>query len=478
MGEESVLREEKVPLKSRVWVSLADSSCALLGSLVTGGTLTYYFTRWRGLDPHLAGLVWLLFGIWNAINDPLFGHISDRTRSRLGRRIPYIRYGAPLYALFFIACWLNWPGTRSNQTAMFLQLFGLLFFFDALYTAVATSLYIMPYEMAVSNKARSSIFIWKIIFQVIPTAVPLVLIPQIQPGPGQDAGPFRMFMVAFGIVGGLIVLFSTFFYSEKHFQQQEEQFPLFRSVIDCFRNRSFVIFEVISFTIIYVQAALMQGVLYYFDELKVPGMPIFAALGLGIVIGVFLWIRQRDRWGVKRSVQYWCLSFAVGCALVMIFGHYLIPTAAAFFLFGIGFAGGMYLVPLMNGDVIDMDEHMTGLRREGMYAGVNSFVTKPAISIAQAAFLGIIGWFGYDQTLAKGMQSASAQTGILVGWMAVPAVLLGLCALAMFLYPLHGDKWNSIKRDLAEKHARKEKEYLLRLGLQPDPPSRQQPLGQ
>ena len=80
-----------------------------------------------------------------------------------------------------------------------------------------------------------------------------------------------------------------------------------------------------------------------------------------------------------------------------------------------------YLIPLMNGDVIDMDEHRTGLRREGMYAGVNSLVTKPAISIAQAVFLGIIGAFGYDQALAKGAQSVSAQTGILIGWVAVPA---------------------------------------------------------
>ncbi len=60
-----------------------------------------------------------------------------------------------------------------------------------------------------------------------------------------------------------------------------------------------------------------------------------------------------------------------------------------FFLVGIGFAGGMYLIPLMNGDVIDKDEHHTGLRREGMYAGVNSFITKPAISLAQAVFLSL-----------------------------------------------------------------------------------------
>ena len=98
----------------------------------------------------------------------------------------------------------------------------------------------------------------------------------------------------------------------------------------------------------------------------------------------------------------------------------------------------MYLIPLMNGDVVDFDEHKTGLRREGMYAGINSFITKPAISIAQWALLTIITAFGYDQTLAKGTQSASAQTGVLVGWVAPTGVLLLICFFALALYPLAG----------------------------------------
>ncbi len=136
------------------------------------------------------------------------------------------------------------------------------------------------------------------------------------------------------------------------------------------------------------------------------------------------------------------------------------PSVLGFLLLGVGFSGMMYLIPLMNGDVIDMDEHRTGLRREGMYAGVNSLITKPAISIAQAVFLGIIGAFGYDQTLAKGAQSASAQTGILVGWVAVPAALLFICFVLLRFYPLAGEGWVRIKQALAQAHREKEKRYL------------------
>ena len=152
------LKEEHVPLKSRIWVSVADAACAMLLGLSVNGALTYYFTRWRGLDPNLAAIVWILFGIWNAVNDPLFGYLSDKTKSDLGRRKPYIRYCAPVYALAFVAFWINWPA--PNQTWLFIQLLLTLFVFDSLYTAIATSLYVMPFEMAISNKARSSIFLW------------------------------------------------------------------------------------------------------------------------------------------------------------------------------------------------------------------------------------------------------------------------------------------------------------------------------
>ena len=173
MTDIPVLQEERVPVKSRVWISIADSSTAILQSLVAASALTYYFVKLRGLDPKMAGVVWLLFGIWNAINDPLLGYISDRTRSKIGRRLPYIRFGAPLLALFFILFWIYLPGSDTNQTMLFLQMLVVLFLYDTIYTSIATNIYIMPYEMAVSNKARSSIYIWKIIFMVFTIIIPL-----------------------------------------------------------------------------------------------------------------------------------------------------------------------------------------------------------------------------------------------------------------------------------------------------------------
>jgi GPH family glycoside/pentoside/hexuronide:cation symporter len=125
----------------------------------------------------------------------------------------------------------------------------------------------------------------------------------------------------------------------------------------------------------------------------------------------------------------------------------------------------MYLIPLMNGDVVDMDEHRTGLRREGMYAGVNSFVTKPAISFANSVFLWFLGMYGYNFAGLQGTQTARAETGILLGWVLIPAILLAISFLSLFKYPLAGQAWDEIKEHLAALHVEKEKKVLADKGI-------------
>ncbi len=188
-------------------------------------------------------------------------------------------------------------------------------------------------------------------------------------------------------------------------------------------------------------------------------------LAVGIVVGLYIFITKNETWGVKRCMQIMLGAFSVGCFLVLLGGRYLVPSMLGFLGVGIGFSGGYVMIPLMNGDMIDKDEDVTGLRREGMYAGVNSFITKPAISIAQAVFLWITTAFGYDNDLKQGLQSYSAETGIIVGWMLVPAILLLLCFVIMRLYPLAGAEWRETKARLETLHHQKEREFLEKLGF-------------
>ena len=121
---------------------------------------------------------------------------------------------------------------------------------------------------------------------------------------------------------------------------------------------------------------------------------------------------------------------------------------------------------MINGDVMDKDELDNGSRREGVYDGINSLITKPAGSLANAIFPVMLAGFGFDKDLkdANGVtdfinQPQLAKDWMFFCWMFITAILLILSFVAMWFYPLHGPKWNEQKAKLAEEHVIKEQKY-------------------
>ncbi len=451
--------KEEVRLSSRLWLGGADCMMTTLNNILTGGGLTFFFVNYFGMDPKKSALCWLLFGLWNAVNDPLFGYLSDKTKTKIGRRLPYIRYGSIMAAAVFVLTWVLAKKGQSD-TQMFWQMLVSLFLFDALYTAIATSLYVMPYEMAVTNEARSKIMFVKVIFGLVALSVPLVLLAELENLLTQSLTKFQIIMTVIGVFAGLIMCASTFFYREKGYVKEEEQYPFLQSIATCFKNKSFLAFESISFSVTFIQTALMMGLSYYFDAFGINYLYCYGAMFAGIILGIWLWMNPGSRWGVKKSVVLMCLIFGGTLGIMLVLGKMTIAGVIGFFGAGIGFAGGMYLVPLMNGDVIDYDEHVSGLRREGMYAGVNSFICKPAISIANALFPIMLGWFGFDSAKAIALQSDTAKLGIRVSWLAIPVALLLICAFVLKkFYPLDGEEWKKTKNALAKIHEEKQAAY-------------------
>lgn len=450
--------EEKVPFMSKFTVSFADGMTATLNGLITASGLTYYYVTYLGLSSGWASIAWILFGVWNAINDPIFGFITDHTHSKLGRRIPFIRYGAPLIVAAFILTWFPW--NAASQGWLMAQMLICLFLFDTLYTAIASALYVMPFEMAVTNKARSGIIIWKMLFSLISMGVPLVLFPMIRPEIGSDDTMFQIIMVGIAIVSGIIIWGSTFFYKENGYIQEEKQMGIGKSIAYCFKNKPFLLFEVVSWTVIFAQTILMTGLTYYMDAFTyINSLFIYIPLVLGAASGLVFWLKNYNKMGLKVMMIVMCSTFAFGLLFMIPFGVYEFGAAVSFFFIGVGFSGGMYLIPLLNGDVIDYDESKTGLRREGMYAGVNSLVTKPAISIANALFLGVLGWFSYNFDIEAGLQTSTAKYGIIIAWVAFAALFVILSLVAMCFYPLHGKEWEDEKNKLAVIHRDKQEKY-------------------
>ena len=313
-------QKEQVKLSSRLWLGGADCMIATLCNIITGGGLTFFFVNYFGMDPGWSAACWMLFSIWNAVNDPIFGYLSDRTKSKLGRRIPYIRYGSVMIAAIFILTWIPWFGTGSN-VQMFAQMLIALFLFDMLYTAIATSLYVMPFEMAVTNEARSKILVVKVVFSLVALSVPLFLLAELQNILNQSLMRFQTLMVAIGLLAGIVMFVSTFFYREKGYVKQEEQYPFFKSLVTCFKNRSFIVFEAISFSVTFIQTALMLGLSYYFEACGVNYLFCYLAMFVGILAGMYFWMKPGAKLGVKTCIVLMCLVFGTGLAVMLLLGQ-------------------------------------------------------------------------------------------------------------------------------------------------------------
>ena len=116
-------------------------------------------------------------------------------------------------------------------------------------------------------------------------------------------------------------------------------------------------------------------------------------------------------------------------------------------LLGLGVTGGLLMPKLLYTEIIDEDQSVTGLRREGAFYGIQAFIIRFASGL-QAVFLSLImGIFGYVEGAQT--QVASAATGFRVAMSFLPAGLVLIGCLIITRYPLYGERLAQVKQKIA-----------------------------
>src|SRR5512146_38645 len=161
MAAKTIAGPVKLSLSYKVIWGVAGLGTALVSGTF-GALLTIFYQDYIGLDAGLFALAMAIYAIWNAINDPLFGIISDNTRSRYGRRIPYMRGFAPLLAVFFILVWFVPPG--ASQTVKFLWMLVTICLYDACYTMIGLCYSSLLPEVTESDSERNGLQISNSLF--------------------------------------------------------------------------------------------------------------------------------------------------------------------------------------------------------------------------------------------------------------------------------------------------------------------------
>ncbi|MFX1577053.1 MAG: MFS transporter [Promethearchaeota archaeon] len=479
--------DDYVPVKAKLGFSAANTSNILLSGLALGA-IDIFYLKFYNLDPRLLAISWILFMGWNAVNDPLIGIIQDRTKSKLGRRVPYLRYGVIPYTIAFLLVWFpfifnsqvlyslfaQWfPGINTTDVGLFWNHLMMLFIFDTLFSMIGLICNILPAEMAVTAQERTNVVAFATILGVPGSILSVILPIMLLGGDSPDKTTFLIVMVVIAIIAGVLLYVSSYFIKENRYAVTEKPLGFKESIIDTFKNKPFLILEVTIFSFVVLQESMFSGLVYLMDfVLIITGwMSIVSLIPVVIVFGWVLWklLSKISSLGLRKTMLRASFIAIIGYILFLVIGLFWGPRVSVEMVviaLGLMFVGLLTFVminqPLL-GEAIDYDEILTGKRRETTYSGVNALITKPGVSIAHFLTLSIMAMFGYNADLPVSAQPTSVSMGVFLVFTVVPIGFLLIGSLAMMKYPLHGVEWKDQKLHLQKIHTQKEQEYLVYL---------------
>jgi GPH family glycoside/pentoside/hexuronide:cation symporter len=311
----------KLPTKTKFLYGIADLGISLLTASIQF-FLLFFYTDVAGIDPGIAGTALLVGKLtWDALNDPLFGYWSDRTRSRWGRRKPYmllgaIPFGLTIWLLFSIPAGL--VGVKA-----FLVVLGSFLLADTFQTMVSVPYYALSAELTYDYDERTSLISIRMIFTVLGYILGAALTTVVAGffmnlGWSKNAAYSGMGAV-FGFVAMVTLLVTTFGVKEiPNPDLKPAEMPAKTQLKYIFRNRPFVQFMIMS-TIISISFTLLTSLLPYFltYQLKMTAQIPFVMFTMLATIGIFLIPWQQLSKKMSKGPAY-ALGLAIASAAILV----------------------------------------------------------------------------------------------------------------------------------------------------------------
>ena len=379
-------------LKTKVGYGIGELGKEIPGSILVF-FLLFFFTDVVGLSPGMAGGILLVGKVWDAINDPLVGWLSDRTHSRWGRRFPWIFGGAiPLGLSFWLL--LSVP-PLAGSGALFAYYSGVLMLFFAAITSVAIPHATLAAELTQTYNERTQLVSFKSAFSIGSSITGLVIAQIVFAAVEDVREQYRVLGAIVAIIVALAAFGCVWLTWQRYWQLQGEQIrqpqtaspSLVRQLVSVLRVRPFLCVMGIYFCS-WIALQITAAILPYF-VINWMGLPdvhftqtILAIQGTALGM-MFFWGAIGQRFG-KRAV--YCAGIPL--MVVALNGFFWLEPGQVTWLYGLGVLAGTglstaYLVPWsMLPDVMDLDELHTGQRREGIFCGLMVQLQKLGTAIA------------------------------------------------------------------------------------------------
>jgi GPH family glycoside/pentoside/hexuronide:cation symporter len=414
----------------------------------------FFLTDVAHLRPALAGLTVLIGGIWDAINDPLVGLWSDRTRTHWGRRRPFLLFGALPYGVTFTLMW--WVPPIDDQFLLSLYFALIYILFDTAVTIVSCPYYALTPELTLDHDERTSLTSYRMFISIVAglvTAIGFSLVLDATPDERTAFWVMGLLSSALFVVTILVTFFGT--HERISFQALTPARPL-ESLRFVLRNRDWwytLGMRIMSWIPVDVASAVFAYFLIYWIGMQTMEASLVQAVLLGsaaLSMPVIVWMTRR--WEKKTAFIIATASWAV-VMLVLLFiprgaRHLVYPIAV---LVGPGVAAAHALPTAMSADTLDVDELNSGKRQEGIYAGFEVFIRKLSTKLVLAGIGPVLAWAGYVEGAER--QTPQTLTAIRLLIALVPAIVLFGAIAVAWRYPLTRKRHHDIQAELAQRRA-------------------------
>ncbi|MEM8782843.1 MAG: MFS transporter [Planctomycetota bacterium] len=442
------------------------------------------------MNPGWIGLILLIYRLWDAVTDPIMGSISDNTRTRWGRRRPYLLIGGLLTGLTFPLLWwipdvwidAGWfasfvedPADQANAARFVWLVIAGVFFYTCF------TVYNMPYqslilEMTPDYNERTRVTAFRSFAAALvgltlgwawwTTQLPVFADPVTNEPDAPRA--MRIISVILGVIMCVCALMPAIFVRERYYEadlaKKQKKVPILRGIKETLSNGPFVILTALA-TMYMFGILVVDGMANYLSTYYVlDGDKQEAAKWLGIgttittvtgLLGIPIFSFISEKIGKNK---------ALGLAIAMItFGSasswfIYVPGEPAWMMIyylsrGMALNAVWLLIPSMQADVVDHDELATGERREGAFAAIFSWMLKMGLTAAFALQGPILNWTGFDIELENNQPDEVIQT-MRVAFLVVPTVALLMVGVLLYLFPLTPRKSAAIRQELEERRGK------------------------
>jgi GPH family glycoside/pentoside/hexuronide:cation symporter len=443
--------------KLSLWRKLAYGS-GDLGFSMNNSIITAFFSVFMvtvvGMPPGLVAIIFIIGRSWDFVNDPIIGHLSDRTRTRWGRRRPFLLFGAIPFALSFTLLWL---GPNFNQT-------GLIIYYSLayiVYEAMATTVY-MPYfaltpEITEDYDERTKLTSYRMMFNIIGSLTAYILPLLIIGNDWTQASKQDVLVMAFVAAAiAAIPLFIVFFGTREKKEYQTQSLPKFLpSLKAAFKNRPFVFGAMMYLftwmTIIVVESNLQFFIIHVIKR-QSQSMIIMVSIFVTAIFALPIWNWVSKNWNKRYAyiagVAFWAVVMMILILMSPETPFWLILVLCV--MAGIGVSAAQVLPWSIIPDAIEWEEWQTGERNEGMFYSLITLMGKIGMAIAQPLSLLILQFTGFKEGKDV-IQSARGLLGIRLVMGPLPAILLIAGILMAVFYPLSRKQHHKIVEELKER---------------------------